>query len=404
MASRVLEYIIRALDRTRQGTDSASRNVKGMAGDISAFSGKAGLGLLGLTSIIALVWASFKTGWDIGKKYILPLVSPTAQLAQTWEKCAKAMEITRKRTAEAVTEYKEFLALQKQERDERMQDVDRTVRASVDRAVAKGGVTQLQVTNAEIIGIRENLRIAKEVEIQTAKQLALDEKLGKKNAEVYEYFKNNPIGTWATVVDKDTGMFKTQLLVDQVAQMKKMDEITGRVKEHQQKIDLGKKAAKEASDAVKDLSHELVSYMNLRNKIRDQEKLDELKKEKARVDPLAARASAAASEAWDEWKDPVLRKERQDAAAAENAQRAAFEEQKKEFVNTYGHKAYGNVKEFGIEDMTPQKYENLTDQEQSTMRVMLEEGKKAGADKTLSKIEENTAKIAEQLSGRITMK
>ena len=92
---RVLEYIIRALDRTGDGTNSAKKNVSKMADDIEGASGRARAALIGLAAKAALVLTAFKTGWEIGKK-INEWISPTLRLARAWEDVSKQVERAKK--------------------------------------------------------------------------------------------------------------------------------------------------------------------------------------------------------------------------------------------------------------------------------------------------------------------
>lgn len=76
MSNKVLEYIIRAIDKTRGGTSSARKNVEEMADAGEKASSRWGDAMAGLGAKISLVTLAFKVGWDIGKKineWISPL-------------------------------------------------------------------------------------------------------------------------------------------------------------------------------------------------------------------------------------------------------------------------------------------------------------------------------------------
>ncbi len=108
MSNKVLEYIIRVIDKTRAGTDSARKNVEEMVDAGEKASRRWGDAMAGLGAQISLVMLAFKVGWEIGKK-INEWISPTQRLANAWEKVAERAKQAQQYIAGHIRELKEVL-------------------------------------------------------------------------------------------------------------------------------------------------------------------------------------------------------------------------------------------------------------------------------------------------------
>ncbi|HHU15231.1 MAG TPA: hypothetical protein GXZ62_08590, partial [Lentisphaerae bacterium] len=127
VSNKVLEYIIRAIDKTRGGTSSARKNVEEMADAGEKASSRWGDAMAGLGAKISLVTLAFKVGWDIGKK-INEWISPTQRLAKAWEKVAERAKQAQQYIAGHIRELKEVL---RQARDADNAD-ERRIRRAAD--------------------------------------------------------------------------------------------------------------------------------------------------------------------------------------------------------------------------------------------------------------------------------
>lgn len=110
ISNRVLEYIIRVIDRTRAGTKSASDNVESMAKAGKRASRQWSESLSGLAAKIGMVGMAFKVGWDIGKK-INEFISPTLRLAKAWETVSEQVKRSKAYIDEHVKALKDAIKL-----------------------------------------------------------------------------------------------------------------------------------------------------------------------------------------------------------------------------------------------------------------------------------------------------
>lgn len=147
MNNRVLEYIIRAVDRTRDGTQSASRNAEQMARSAERSSRVSGEAFTGLAAKAGLVVMAFKVGWDIGKR-INEWISPTQRLAAAWEKVSEQVERSKKFIAEQIKESKERI----EQRDDVFKRDEKRISTAADfkAGMANAGKTSMSAEEAQI--------------------------------------------------------------------------------------------------------------------------------------------------------------------------------------------------------------------------------------------------------------
>lgn len=432
MSKRVLEYIIRAIDSTKAGTDSASANAKNMADKVETSSSSIKDSLLGIGAKFGLIVAAFRGGWEIGER-INAWVSPIYRAAAAFDKVSESIEKTKKWIESIGKAFKEELSEETSEYERQERQIERTTAARI--ALANASKTTLSPENAKIlVDSAQERKTNRENEIAALeKRLALAEQEKANAAKKVLDLDKNPImksiivgagfgGVEAhqDVVDKEKteAAKKNGLAADKIADLK-LDSIRKELEKakeafsdvandsavavsalHAASENERNKSVEAVEGYIDDLAETIEDMYASADEYAKKKRLEQIKQDKQSVkdelteqgslkDPAKDRlekAKDAAKLAWDEFKSPELRAENQKKREADAEAEIEIQKASKRIAEKIKYK------------------DKLTDYEESVQNVLNARKEEKSAQSSLDGIEKNTKDLAKKMEELMKLK
>lgn len=432
MSKRVLEYIIRAIDSTKAGTDSASANAKNMADKVETSSSSIKDSLLGIGAKFGLIVAAFRGGWEIGER-INAWVSPIYRAAAAFDKVSESIEKTKKWIESIGKAFKEELSEETSEYERQERQIERTTAARI--ALANASKTTLSPENAKIlVDSAQERKTNRENEIAALeKRLALAEQEKANAAKKVLDLDKNPImksiivgagfgGVEAhqDVVDKEKteAAKKNGLAADKIADLK-LDSIRKELEKakeafsdvandsavavsalHAASENERNKSVEAVEGYIDDLAETIEDMYASADEYAKKKRLEQIKQDKQSVkdelteqgslkDPAKDRlekAKDAAKLAWDEFKSPELRAANQKKREADAEAEVEIQKASKRIAEKIKYK------------------DKLTDYEESVQNVLNARKEEKSAQSSLDGIEKNTKDLAKKMEELMKLK